>query len=227
MVWHLLPFPHRKRLLKGHVQLSIKSSQSRLGRQFQIIFEIIQIEMSIVNQLYSIWLWKLILRNNLWGVWDCFESYSQSFFTQLVLPWHSQYFLIFRELTQEVGFFPQCIQGWLGFASPSLLFLMDSENISLNKTLLVLHLIDLQLHTQSSAYLSTPVQSFVFIHPLLSMYRFWLLKCAADFSDLLCTYEWMPTPTSGGGEVTNEKLADNILSSCLFSTNHAEILPSQ
>ena len=32
----------------------------------------------------------------------------------------------------------------------------------------------------------------------------------------------MPTPTSGGREVTHEKLADNIKSSCLFSTNHAE-----
>ena len=81
--------------------------------------------------------------------------------------------------------------------------------------------------TKALTYLSTPGQSSIFTPvPMLSMYCLWILKCAADYSVILCTYEWMPTPTSGRREVPNEKLADNILSSCLFSTNHAEILSS-
>ena len=85
----------------------------------------------------------------------------------------------------------------------------------------------LNFTTKALTYLSTPGQSSIFTPvPMLSMYCLWILKCAADYSDILCTYEWMPTPTSGRREVPNEKLADNILSSCLFSTNHAEILSS-
>ena len=37
-----------------------------------------------------------------------------------------------------------------------------------------------------------------------------ILECAAEYSDILCKYKWMPTPTSGGREVTNEKLEDNM-----------------